>query len=83
LSASNTRILAGGRVDFDSAGSFDPDGGTLHVQWDFGEPARPGNASTLARGSRVFALTGRYPVLLSVTDDEGSTTTRVVTIQVD
>jgi hypothetical protein len=83
VSASNTSILAGGRVDFDSAGSFDPDGGTLHVQWDFGEPDLPGNASTLARTSRMFPVRGTYPVLLSVTDDEGSTTTQVVMIRVN
>jgi hypothetical protein len=31
----------------------------------------------------MFPVRGTYPVLLSVTDDEGSTTTQVVMIQVN
>lgn len=84
LSASSTQVSAGSRVDFDSAGSHDPDGGALYLHWDFGEPGRgAGNESTQARPSHVFTSAGRYPVVLAVTDDEGSTVTEFVLIDVN
>jgi PKD repeat protein len=83
LTASSTQISAGGRVDFDSAGSLDPDGGPLYVHWDFGESVRGAmNESTQARPAHVYAAPGRYAVTLAVTDDEGSTVTQFVVITV-
>lgn len=84
LSASSTHVVAGTRVDFDSAGSLDPDGGTLFVHWDFGEPALgAANESAQARPSHTYSAAGNYPVTLAVTDDEGSTETRFVLITVN
>ena len=55
-------------VIFDGSRSFDPDGGGVAHEWDFGD-------GTTASGSRVehsFAAPGRYPVRLTVTDGSGS-----------
>jgi len=84
LGASQTQISAGGRVDFNSAGSADPDGGPVTSYWDFGDPQSGGetNHSTAPSASHVFARAGSFLVRLAITDDEGSTVTRTVTITV-
>ena len=73
LSASASKVVPGGSLQFYSAGSGDPDGGTIHVHWDFGDPASgPANHSTTPDPTHVFATAGIYTVTLTVTDDEGS-----------
>jgi PKD repeat protein len=73
LSASSTQVDPGENVTFSSSGSRDSDGGTLYLNWDFGDPASgAGNRSASASPSHVFAAEGTYTVRLTVTDDEGS-----------
>ncbi|WP_227133525.1 PKD domain-containing protein [Halorubellus salinus] len=70
---------AGTLVTFDAADSVDVDGSITSYEWAFGD-------GTTAIGESVthtYASTGTYQVTLTVTDDEGatSTTTRTVTVQ--
>ncbi len=83
LSASDERIDPGARVTFSSAGSRDPDGGSVFLRWDFGDPdSGPADHSTAASPSHVFAAEGTYEVVLTVIDDEGSEVTRRAAITV-
>ena len=83
LTASDNQIDAGASIQFGSAGSTDPDGGPVHILWDFDDPASgPANHSTVASPSHRFAAEGTYQVTLSITDDEGSTDTQVSQIVV-
>jgi len=83
LRASQTQVSRGTRIDFDSAGSVDPDGGSLYAYWDFGDvPSGEANHSTASGVSHVFAAAGVFVVRLAITDDEGSTATRTVAITV-
>lgn len=55
-------------VSFSSAGSYDPDGGALSYDWDFGDGSA--HAST-ANPSHTYAA-GSYTARLTVTDPSGS-----------
>ncbi len=83
LGANSTRVGVGGKVDFNAGGSNDPDGGKIYIHWDFGDPASgESNQSILQAASHVFARAGVFTVRLSITDDEGSTSTQTVVITV-
>jgi glucose/arabinose dehydrogenase len=56
---------------FDASASFDPEGGALAYDWDFGD----GNHSNLAAASHTYATSFNYPVTLTVTDPGGATGT--------
>jgi len=58
-------------VQFSSAGSWDPNGGTLAYAWDFGD----GNTSTDANPGHTYAGAGNYTVTLTVTNSAGLTAT--------
>ena len=62
-------------VNFDSSGST---GGTLGYSWNFMD----GTSSTAANPSHEFTVPDSYPVTLTVTDDQGTRATSVVTITV-
>jgi PKD repeat protein len=58
-------------VHFSASGSYDPDGGDIRmVSWDFGDGT---GASTLNEPLHEFVEPGTYVVVLTVTDDEGTT----------
>lgn len=59
-------------------GSFDEDGRITAYKWEFGD----GNGSTVASPNHTYQLPGTYTVRLTVTDNNGTTssTTRSVTI---
>jgi PKD repeat protein len=83
LSASPLVLDPGTSVSFSSAGSRDPDGGPLFVQWDFGDPASgAANRSQEAESAHVYSSPGTYLATLAVVDDEGSTVTSVAAITV-
>ncbi len=65
-------------VTFSSAGSSDPEGGTLTYAWDFGD----GTTSTSANPSKTYPANGTYAVTLTVTDPQGATGTANVQIGV-
>jgi|GEM_PF-706154 len=67
-------------VSFSSAGSADPDGGTVTFEWDF-----DGNGtidSTAANPVHVYTDGGDYDVQLVVTDDEGESASATIAITV-
>ena len=84
LTANVLQVDAGGTVGFGSANSRDPDGGTVFVSWDFGDPASgTANHSQLSAPTHTYAVPGVYTVVLTVVDDEGSgvTDSAVIVVQ--
>ena len=63
---------------FDASASLDPDGTVAGHQWDFGD----GGSASGAGVSHTFAEEGTYSVLLTVTDDDGETAQKVVSVSV-
>jgi PKD repeat protein len=63
-------------VDFSSAGSFDPDGVIISYSWDLGD----GTSSTAANPSHVYTDAGAFDTSLTVTDDQGATSTQVALV---
>ncbi|WP_116051107.1 PKD domain-containing protein [Amycolatopsis palatopharyngis] len=55
--------------DFDANASTDPDGQITDYSWDFGD----GETATGVRPSHTYAQAGKYPVTLTVTDNDGKT----------
>jgi hypothetical protein len=58
-------------VSFDASCSYDPDGSVVSYQWDFGD----GGWDTAAATSHTYWSPGSYTVTLTVTDDQGYTST--------
>ena len=61
-------------VNFDAAGSSDPDGGIVSYVWDFGDT----NSGTGASVSHTYNSAGAYTVTLTVTDN-GANESQVTT----
>jgi PKD repeat protein len=55
--------------EFDGSGSTDPDGSVVSYAWDLGD----GTSATGPSPSHTYAAAGTYPVILTVTDNEGAT----------
>ena len=74
-----TPQVTGTRLAFSGAGSSDPDGSVVSYDWDFGDESTGEGASV----SHTYAAPGPYEVTLTVTDDDGATTTveRDITIE--
>ena len=66
-------------VQFSSAGSADPDGSIASYSWTFGD----GATSALADPAHVYTTAGLFIAELTVTDDNGSTDTTTVDVQVN
>jgi len=56
-------------VEFDGTASGDPDGDNLSYFWNFGD----GQSSTLAKPTHRFRGSGTYKVVLTVSDNSGTT----------
>jgi PKD repeat protein len=65
-------------VAFSAAGSFDPDGTITAYDWVFGDGGTGAGASPI----HEYTLAGEYLAELTVTDDQGATTSNTVAIQV-
>jgi len=55
-------------VDFDSSGSYDPDGNITKYEWDFGD----GSSSVEANPTHVYTSLGNFTVTLDVTDNHNA-----------
>ncbi|MBF4630518.1 PKD domain-containing protein [Clavibacter michiganensis subsp. phaseoli] len=56
-------------ASFDATGSTDTDGTVTGYAWDFGDGVQASGATQ----SHTYAAAGTYPVVLTVTDDRGTT----------
>jgi PKD repeat protein len=63
---------------FDAARSTDADGTIAGYAWNFGD----GGSATGATANHEFGATGRYDVVLTVTDDDGATNAITQTVSV-
>lgn len=66
-------------VVFNASTSFDPDGSITQYSWDFGD----GETALGEIVSHVYASSGTYPVVLTVTDDDGADGATSMNIQND
>jgi PKD repeat protein len=76
--AAFTSTVTGLAVAVDAAASEDQDGSVASWAWEFGD----GAVGTGEQATHAYAAAGTYPVQLTVTDDDGATTsvTRSVTV---
>ena len=65
-------------VSVDGSGSSDPDGSIVSYVWEWGD----GSSGSGRTASHTFAAGGSYPVVLTVTDDQGATSTATETVSV-
>ena len=63
-------------VNFNATGSADPDGTIVSYAWEFGD----GATSTTANPSHAYTTPGDYVATLTVTDNQGVTTSNAVAI---
>lgn len=77
--ASFTTSVSGMTVSVDGSASSDPDGSIASYAWDFGDDA----TATGASATHAYTVTGEYAVRLTVTDDRGTRTSRVATVEID
>jgi Tol biopolymer transport system component/PKD repeat protein len=73
LSASGLTVTA------DASGSSDPDGFRLTTSIDFGDGSAP---QTVVHAVHTYAAAGTYAVVATVTDADGASTTKVVSVTV-
>jgi len=69
-----TRVKTGEAIQFNASESYDPDGSIVSYFWDFGD-----NATEIYEGENLtdiathtYAKAGNYTVTLTVTDDDGA-----------
>lgn len=65
-------------VTVDTAGSYDPDGGTFSYWWDFGD----GQGFASPNGTHVYTTAGTYTVRVTLTDQQGLSSSRSYTVNV-
>ncbi len=76
---SNPSALIGAKVEFTAAKSSDPDGQVARYAWDFGDGKSAQSASP--KVSHTFKKRGRFHVKLTLTDNEGCSTSLIYTGQ--
>lgn len=64
-------------VNFTAAGSSDPNGTIVSYLWEFGD----GSTSNQANPAHTYNVAGNYVAHLTVTDNQGATSTNTVAIQ--
>jgi PKD repeat protein len=76
--AAFTYTCDGADCDFDGTGSSDTDGAVASYAWDFGD----GGNATGATSSHDFETSGTRDVTLTVTDDQGTQGSAVISVSV-
>ena len=79
INASSTTIEAGTAVEFDGTGSSDPDGSIESYEWNFGN----GETATGPSATFTYEEVGTYDVQLTVTDDDGASSTDAIEVTVE
>ncbi|MCK5096061.1 MAG: PKD domain-containing protein [Candidatus Pacebacteria bacterium] len=72
-----TTVTLGDPVMLSATSSYDTDGTIVEYLWEF-----DGATSSADTMSHIYSATGTYPVVLTVTDDDGATSTATVTVEV-
>ncbi len=65
-----TTVSTGEVIHFDASGSYDTDGYIVSYHWDFGDE----NTTTGVTSFHAYSEDGNYTVTLTVTDDDGAST---------
>lgn len=79
LSTAPATVKAGHPVRLNATASTDPDGAIARYDWDFGDGTVLRDAGPRTR--HVYSTSGTFTAEITVTDDEGCSTTRVFTGQ--
>ena len=78
FSQSASTVYTGEVIDFNASASYDPDGTIVSYEWNFGD----GSTDSGVAVSHSYEENGTYSVMLTVTDDDGATGSKTVTITV-
>ena len=79
VSANKTAAKIDRPISFDGSGSSDPDGSITSYEWRFGD----GSTASGPTATHSYGSAGTYDASLTVTDDNGDSTTETVTISID
>ncbi|WP_323675501.1 S8 family serine peptidase [Halorubellus sp. PRR65] len=79
INASSTTVEVGTAVEFDGTGSSDPDGSIESYDWDFDN----GATATGPSATFTFENAGTFDVQLTVTDDDGASSTNAISVTVE
>ncbi|MGH9557374.1 MAG: PKD domain-containing protein [Terriglobales bacterium] len=71
-------VIVGETVTLDGSGSHDPDGTIASFSWDFGDNTTGSGDIT----THTYSAAGTYPVVLTVTDNAGASSTDTATVTV-
>jgi len=69
-------------ITFDTSASDDPDGSLILYEWDWNNDGVYEESDTASTTTHSWAQAGNYPVTLRVTDDDGATSTKKITVAV-
>jgi len=72
-------VYTGEVISFNASESYDPDGNIISYFWDFGDGT---NATDVLLAEHAYAEDGNYAVILTVTDNDGSTDIAISTKEV-
>jgi probable HAF family extracellular repeat protein len=75
--------VTGALVRFDASASTDSDGSIVSYAWDFDNDGTADTTRILPRVLHTFGTAGTYPVVLTVTDDDGGTHKDTITVVVE
>ena len=69
-------------ITFDASASNDPDGSLTVYEWDWNNDGTYEDSHTTPTATHSWAQAGNYPVMVRVTDNDGATSIKTITIPV-